>query len=293
MTGMAHEAPRAARSSAESRRMGRPGRHGRNLGDLQRLRRVTHGSMNLSADRPPVRHRPRLRRRAACRTVVAEHDGGRFLQGVTFAVMLGAMTLSIGAIAAVVEPGSGPWRRGCSVSSSTLPRSSPCASSSPAGSGRRRRPRRWKPQSGPRRKRKPSGRRRPGAWPRPQERTALLEAELAAAKAALEAERERRVPARKQRRSSARKPATAATRNRAPGTAPEVIPEPAAASALEDGPDLDAEARILALIEQGHSASQAGILAGKSDSYGRQVARLKKAARQEPAGDERTEGDAV
>ena len=56
-------------------------------------------------------------------------------------------------------------------------------------------------------------------------------------------------------------------------------------------PDLDTEARILALIDQGHSASQAGILAGKSDSYGRQVARLRNAAKREPAGEERSDGD--
>ena len=114
-------------------------------------------------------------------------------------------------------------------------------------------------------------------------KAAGLEAELAEARAALEAERARRLPARKPRRGSARKGAGTGTRNR--------VPVPAGSSAAEEMPDLDTEARILALIDQGHSASQAGILAGKSDSYGRQVARLRNAAKREPAGDERSDGD--
>lgn len=122
-----------------------------------------------------------------------------------------------------------------------------------------------------------------------ERKAAEMEAELATTKAALEAERERRVPARNRRRSSGRKTARTSGRTVAPGTAP----EPEATSAPGDGPDLDAEVRILALIAEGHSASQAGIMAGKSDSYGRQVARLAKAAKQEPAGDERSDGDAL
>lgn len=41
--------------------------------------------------------------------VVAVHGGGRLMQAVTFALMLGAMGLSIGATAAVVRPVAGAW----------------------------------------------------------------------------------------------------------------------------------------------------------------------------------------
>lgn len=117
-----------------------------------------------------------------------------------------------------------------------------------------------------------------------------LREELASVRDQLEAER-LKVPPRKRRRASARKPAATPARNRVPGTAPERAAAMAGSSAPEDGPDLDGEARILALIDQGYSASKAGIMAGYSDSYGRTVARLARAAKAEPAGDERTEGD--
>jgi len=55
----------------------------------------------------------------------------------------------------------------------------------------------------------------------------------------------------------------------APEPAPATEPEPAA----EETVDIDAEARILRLIAEGHSPSKAGVLAGASDSYGRKVAR--------------------
>jgi hypothetical protein len=41
--------------------------------------------------------------------IVAAHQGGPAMKGAAFAVMLGAMTLSMGATAAVVRPTSGPW----------------------------------------------------------------------------------------------------------------------------------------------------------------------------------------
>ena len=41
--------------------------------------------------------------------VVAVHGGGKFMQGITFVLMLGAMALSIGATAAVVQPVAGAW----------------------------------------------------------------------------------------------------------------------------------------------------------------------------------------
>lgn len=42
---------------------------------------------------------------------VAEHDGGKVMQAITFLLMLGAMALSIGATAAVLGPVAGSWMR--------------------------------------------------------------------------------------------------------------------------------------------------------------------------------------
>ena len=91
--------------------------------------------------------------------------------------------------------------------------------------------------------------------------------------------------------TTTRKPARNKPRKRAAAPTPVPVPVAAGSSAPEDAPGLDAEALILKYLAEGHSASQAGIMAGKSDSYGRQVARLAKAAKQEPAGTERAEGD--
>jgi hypothetical protein len=118
-----------------------------------------------------------------------------------------------------------------------------------------------------------------------------LRTDLTAANATAQALREKVASGRKSRRGSARKPATTSARNQALTSAPEPARTSAGSSAPEEMPDLDTEARILSLIAKGHSASEAGILAGKSDSYGRQVARLARAAEKEPAGDQRTEGD--
>ena len=116
------------------------------------------------------------------------------------------------------------------------------------------------------------------------EEQAELEAERAKAEAAERAEA--RAAAR------AELPPAARTRNRRTGTRPPrtrkpagtasrkqaaPAPEPAAPEpATEETVGIDAEARILELIAQGHSASEAGVLAGKSDSYGRAVARKAK-----------------
>ena len=107
MTGMAHEAPRPARSSAVIAAWAvLVGMGGTSV--TYNVYHATHnGSMNLGLALlygiAPVFAAALLSH------IVAEHDGGRFLQAVTFAVMLGAMTLSIGATAAVVEPAAGPW----------------------------------------------------------------------------------------------------------------------------------------------------------------------------------------
>jgi len=84
------------------------------------------------------------------------------------------------------------------------------------------------------------------------------------------------------KRTRNRKPAGTGTRTRkqpdpapeaAPEAAPELVAEPAPEPDTEETVDIDAEARILQLIAEGHSPSKAGVLAGRSDSYGRQVAR--------------------
>jgi len=115
------------------------------------------------------------------------------------------------------------------------------------------------------------------------ERTARRAAELEAAELAAKAEALTRKLAAgsglKRTRNQSRKPAGTRTRNQqpapAPEPAPEVTPEPAAEPEPETV-DVDAEARILQLISEGHSPSKAGILAGASDSYGRKVARTAK-----------------
>jgi hypothetical protein len=80
-----------------------------------------------------------------------------------------------------------------------------------------------------------------------------------------------RAPARK------RKPAGTGRRNRAPEPAPQATPEPEPEPEPEPKADetvgIDAEARILELVAKGHTPSEAGVLAGKSDSYGRKVVR--------------------
>jgi len=125
------------------------------------------------------------------------------------------------------------------------------------------------------------------------------------------------VPARPRPR---RRAGTSAPRNRKPvvtGTTEPVIPvsvaepapEPVAAAEPEpsDSVDLAAEARILralgdgtmdtekgilALVAAGHKPSKAGVLAGKSDSYGRKVVRTAKdLAAAAPEGQDSVEGE--
>ena len=107
MTVMAHEAPRPAPSSAVIAAWAVLVGMGGTSVTYNVCHAVSHGSMNLWLALlygiAPVFAAALLSH------IVAEHDGGRFLQGVAFAVMLGAMTLSIGATAAVVKPASGPW----------------------------------------------------------------------------------------------------------------------------------------------------------------------------------------
>jgi hypothetical protein len=112
-----------------------------------------------------------------------------------------------------------------------------------------------------------------------QTRADAAAAELAGAEAAAKAEARAAAKAELPAGPAPRKRTGTAQRNRnqkAPGTAPRKQPAPVPEPAAEETVGIDAEARILELIAEGHSASEAGVLAGKSDSYGRQVARTAK-----------------
>lgn len=196
--------------------------------------------------------------------IVAVHKGGWFLQGATFAVMLGAMTLSIGATAAIVRPAAGSWMQwlfGAVLDAAALVALRVILASH---QGREAEASALETAE--------------QAAAEAADKAEALQLQLAEVSTALEAERNRK-PARNRNR----KRATRNTRK------PALVP--AAATAPEDAPDLDAEALILKYLDEGYSASKAGVMAGRSDSYGRQVARLKRVAKMEPAGGERSEGD--
>jgi len=145
------------------------------------------------------------------------------------------------------------------------------------------------------------------------------EAKAAAEQAAAEAERARaeraaaraELAARRQARKSGTGTGTRRRNQGGTGTrkpAP-AVPEPAAAAepATEEVVDIDAEARILKamaageldteaailqLVDAGHKPSKAGVLAGKSDSYGRKVVRTARdLAKAAPKGADAEEGD--
>jgi hypothetical protein len=219
--------------------------------------------------------------------LVAVRKGDKVMQRLAFAVMLGAMALSIGAVGAVVKPVAGPYF--CWVFGAVLDAAALLALRMILGGYQRKADEATAleiAETAAADACREAGTARQEAADVAGKASAL-ETELAAVRAALEAERARRVPPRKQRRGSGRKAPGTGTRNRAPVPPGTTAPEPV--------PDIDAEIRtdlrIMELVAEGHSASEAGILAGASDSYGRQVVRMAKAARTEPAGDERTDGD--
>lgn len=244
--------------------------------------------------------------------IVAELDGGWFMKTVTFLVMLGAMALSIGATASVVRPAAGSWMQylfGAVLDAAAL------VALQRILSGHRRKAEEVSALAvAEQAVREAAGKAERATAERARieaeaaEERAALKAELArvnidltAANATVDALRSARVPGRKRSRTTARKPAGTSARNRPGTTAPEPAlttgPELAAVPAGSTGPeselDIDQEARLLILdyVAKGHSASEAGRLAGKTDGYGRQVVRLDRAAKKEPAGSERAEGD--
>lgn len=109
-------------------------------------------------------------------------------------------------------------------------------------------------------------------------------AELAAAAARAEAKAEAlarklaAIPKPVTGRGSGRKRDAAPPGNGNPAAGPSAAPDTQEDEAPED---LDSEARVLWYLDKGHSASQAGIKAGLTDSRGRQIARL---AREAPKG---------
>ncbi|HEX5268915.1 MAG TPA: hypothetical protein VFW33_00445, partial [Gemmataceae bacterium] len=224
------------------------------------------------------------------------YDGSKVLRVVTFAVMIGAMVLSIGATGAVVRPAAKGlwWLFGAVVDTAALACLQVLLSLKARAAQEERRRAEELAQAA-------------------DERTALraeleaLRVDLAgkeeAARAALEplraelgtaqgdlAEALARAEAltrklaaatgRKQTRkpggTTGRKPATATGRKDGTATAPEEVS------------DVDAEALVLKYLAEGKSASEAGRLAGLSDSRGRQIAR--KLAAAAPPGQDPAEG---
>jgi hypothetical protein len=93
---------------------------------------------------------------------------------------------------------------------------------------------------------------------------------------------------RKRGGATGRKRGTVTARKQDPVTGPATAREDVA----DDAPaDFDSEAKVLWYLDKGYSASRAGVLAGLTDSRGRQLARLRNGAKQEPAGDDRSDGD--
>jgi hypothetical protein len=273
--------------------------------------------------------------------IIAVHKGGWVLQAITFAVMGGAMALSINSTGAVVHTAAGRlwWLFGLVLDAAALvslrvifaaherKRGAATALEIAEQAARDAATRAERAEAERAGLASETGRLHADLTTELERVRGELTAELDQARAGLTAELERartelvtanatvealrsaRVPARKSRRGSARKQARTTGRYQAgstdpvvdagtgpeadAGTGPEAARVPGASTAPEGELDMDQEARLLILdyVAKGHSASEAGRLAGKTDSYGRQVVRLDKAAKTEPAGGERSEGD--
>lgn len=198
--------------------------------------------------------------------IAAVHHGGWFMRSVTFAVMLGAMSLSIGATASVVAPAAGAlrWLFGCVLDAAALValrvildrRESDAAEATALEDAQQ--------QAGDAQERAAIA----------ESAAAQLTAELASARAELATAEAVAAAARNTARGSARKPA----RKRGAGSAR----KPAAASAASSAPepdgeadDLTTEAQALKILAEspGISGSQLGLRLGKSDRYGRDLIR--------------------
>lgn len=233
--------------------------------------------------------------------LVAVSRAGKFLKSVTFAVMLGAMALSVRATGAVVAPAFGNlwWLFGAVIDTGALVALQVLLSLKAKAA-------------------REEVQRAADEAAAADERTALR-AELEAVRGKLDAavsEREtvadelagtlggvraelaeavakteiltrklEAATARKRRAVTARKSGRVTARKPDPATGSATAPEEPAVTALEDEAeapsDLDSEAKVLWYLDKGFSASKAGVAAGLTDSRGRQIARLRKPA---PAG---------
>lgn len=193
--------------------------------------------------------------------IVAEYGGGKFLQGITFLVMLAAMSISAYATASVVSPAAGPvfrWVFGLSLDAAALVALRVILDS---------RSRKNRAATEVQEAREAVQQARSQAQEAAQDRSRLetelesvkaeLGAELAAVRAELEAVR-LRASARKPKRRSARKPAGI------------TAPASAGISGAEDE-DLDAEAAALQLwmADRSIPGSRLGPMVGRTDSWGR------------------------
>jgi hypothetical protein len=284
MTGMAHEAPRPARSSAVTAAWAVLVGMGGTSVTYNVYHAVHHGSMNLGLALlygiAPVFAAALLSH------IVAEHDGGRFLQAVTFAVMLGAMTLSIGATAAVVKPAAGPWMQwlfGAVLDAAAL------VALRVILTGRKRKAEAAMAMEAAERTVAEAERiaaEAAGSVAEAEQKAAEIEAEalaakdavqaeltrvsteLAAANATVEALRSRRGSPRKSSRSSGRKRTTASPLNSGPSSPPETNggSPPETESAAEA--DTEAQALMILAAEPDISGSKLGLRLGKSERYG-------------------------
>ena len=84
--------------------------------------------------------------------------------------------------------------------------------------------------------------------------------------------------AEKLKAATARKRGTATGRKRTPATARKSEAATVPATAPEEVSDVDSEMLVLKYLAEGHSASKAGVMAGLTDSRGRQIARKLAAA---------------
>ena len=136
--------------------------------------------------------------------MAAAHDGGTWMRRATFAVMVGAMTMSIGSIAAVVRPTSGPyleWLFGAVLDAAALIALRVILTERQRETARQAAAEADALARGQQAEADEIGTARAAAQ-EAAEKAVLLEAELAESRAALEAERNR-APKRPRKRNSA------------------------------------------------------------------------------------------
>jgi hypothetical protein len=212
--------------------------------------------------------------------LVATSSAGKLLRGITFAVMIGALALSVRATGAVVAPAAGPlwWLYGAVVDTAALVSLQVLLTLKSRAAERARE-----------RAAQEAAEASELVSLRAELVTALADVEplrdaLAAAQADAGQANERAeslaaklkaATARKQRPATARKSASVTARKSEPVTGSATAPVTDVVTAPDEAPaDLDSEAKVLWYLDKGYSASKAGTLSGLTDSRGRQIARL-------------------